>query len=402
MDTLKNVSFSIALFIIGAIFVVLGLSGGITINNNSLIFQELWAKIISAIIGVLLVIVAIFLEVKLKLSSRETGQIRESHQTQDYEIYLNRKEIHWSLYNEKVSNRFWACGTSLIGVFERGLVQKYASKGVRDIKILLPNTDMSFVSFEQLEKYDQLDIGLIGNQVELAKAAYEKFESMVLAGVEVPDVLKKYSGIMFSNITVFDDDAFISFYDCTGNGDNNITLHFNKNINDAGYNLVESEFLRMWKVKNTFGIKHKKIIGTSIFFVNNANQILLFLRDDKKSIPFPNCWDALGGNVDPGETPLECITREMGEEIGIKLESPNLFNVYDIRDRIECTFWQRANLDIKKINLKEGQRLKWFTEKEISAMADTEVAFGFKSIIFDFFKQKPYKEQEHHSLQDHA
>jgi hypothetical protein len=64
MDVLKNISFSIALFIIGAIFVLLGLSGGITIGSNSLAMQESWAKILSIIIGAILVTAAIYLEVK--------------------------------------------------------------------------------------------------------------------------------------------------------------------------------------------------------------------------------------------------------------------------------------------------------------------------------------------------
>ena len=71
-------------------------------------------------------------------------------------------------------------------------------------------------------------------------------------------------------------------------------------------------------------IKPKKYMGASVFFLNNDNQVLLLLRDNKKNIPFPNCWDALGGHVDPGETPLECIVREMKEEIDYELESPEL------------------------------------------------------------------------------
>jgi 8-oxo-dGTP diphosphatase len=391
MDTLKNISFSIALFIIGAIFILLGLSGGVTINNNSLIMRELWEKSLSTIIGLSLVITAVYLELRGKLPSRESKNINEFHEPSNHELFLNRKEIHWAPYNEKVSSRYWACGTSLIGVFEFGLIQKFANAGVRDIKIMLPNTDKSYISFEQLDKFDQLNIGIIENQVDLAKLAYEKFQSINLPNLESDEILKKYSGIMFSNITIFDDDAFIAFYDCTGSGGSNFTLHFNKSKNKLGYSFVESEFLRMWDTKKAFGKKFTKKIGTSIFFLNNANQILLFLRDDKKNIPFPNCWDALGGNVDEGETPLECIKREMAEEIGIQIESPVLFNIYNKSDRIECTFWQRANLDIKKINLKEGQRLKWFTEKEINMMTDDDLAFEFKPIMLDFFRLKPYK-----------
>jgi 8-oxo-dGTP diphosphatase len=130
--------------------------------------------------------------------------------------------------------------------------------------------------------------------------------------------------------------------------------------------------------------------GASILFLNHANQVLLLLRDDRQEIPFPNCWDALGGHVEEGETPRECITREMNEEIGKSLKDPRLFNVYDMEDRIEYTFWQREDFDIDEIHLNEGQRLKWFTEEEIKRMPNEELAFGFKSILLDFFHQKPF------------
>ena len=139
-------------------------------------------------------------------------------------------------------------------------------------------------------------------------------------------------------------------------------------------------------------IKPKKYMGATVFFVNDDHQVLLLLRDNKKNIPFPNCWDALGGHVDPGETPLECIVREMKEEIGYHLESPELFNIYDLDDRIDCIFWQRANFDINKINLQEGQKLKWFSEQEIRAMENAQIALGFKPILLEFFRKGPFKE----------
>ena len=38
-----------------------------------------------------------------------------------------------------------------------------------------------------------------------------------------------------------------------------------------------------------------KRLGCSIIFVNDNQQVLLFLRDDDPTIPFPNMWDVLGG-----------------------------------------------------------------------------------------------------------
>jgi 8-oxo-dGTP diphosphatase len=129
--------------------------------------------------------------------------------------------------------------------------------------------------------------------------------------------------------------------------------------------------------------------GASIIFINSENKVLLFLRDHKKEIPFPNCWDILGGGVEDGESPQETIKREIFEEIEVELRDFSLFRVYDMGDRIENTFWQRADFDISGMTLHEGQLLRWFTQEEINGMSEHELAFGFKSILLDFFHRKP-------------
>jgi hypothetical protein len=72
MDTLKNISFSIALFIIGAIFILLGLSGGFTFSNYALAIQDVWSRIVAITIGVVLSIVAIYMETKMKSAGEKT------------------------------------------------------------------------------------------------------------------------------------------------------------------------------------------------------------------------------------------------------------------------------------------------------------------------------------------
>jgi 8-oxo-dGTP diphosphatase len=127
--------------------------------------------------------------------------------------------------------------------------------------------------------------------------------------------------------------------------------------------------------------------GTSIIFVNDQKQILLFLRDDKPSIPYPNMWDVPGGHVEDGETPEQCIVREMKEEMDLTLEQFALLSVMEFTDRIEYTFWKMANLDIEGISLHEGQQLKWFTEFEAK---NTKLAYGFNEIVDNFFKKFPF------------
>ncbi len=127
--------------------------------------------------------------------------------------------------------------------------------------------------------------------------------------------------------------------------------------------------------------------GTSIIFVNDQKQALLFLRDDKPGLPYRNMWDVPGGHVDEGETPEQCIVREMKEEMGLTLEQFELFSVMEFTDRIEYTFWQKADLNTEKIDLREGQQLKWFTESEAK---NTKLAYGFNEILDDFFKKAPF------------
>ncbi|MHB8898737.1 MAG: NUDIX hydrolase, partial [Thermoguttaceae bacterium] len=128
--------------------------------------------------------------------------------------------------------------------------------------------------------------------------------------------------------------------------------------------------------------------GSSLLLVNNADQILLLLRDDNLEIPYPNMWDLPGGHVEPDETPEQCIVREIREEMGLDIPLPRLFRVTDFPDRIEHTFWFRMNLNLDEIRLTEGQRLRWFSESDV---ARTELAFGFNLIVDEFFAKHVWR-----------
>ena len=125
--------------------------------------------------------------------------------------------------------------------------------------------------------------------------------------------------------------------------------------------------------------------GSSIIFVNDKQQVLLFLRDNKPDIPYPDTWDVPGGHVDEGETPEQCIVREMREEMGISLKNFQLFSAIEFDDRVEYTFWKSENLDIDKIRLTEGQCLRWFTQDEVY---ETVLAYGFNRIMDNFFQSE--------------
>jgi 8-oxo-dGTP diphosphatase len=127
-----------------------------------------------------------------------------------------------------------------------------------------------------------------------------------------------------------------------------------------------------------------------LFFDANKGRVLLFLRDNKPNIPFPNMLDILGGGVEDGETAEEAVTREMAEELEDKrtelpfvLKDPVLFKVYiDERGTEQNIYCAPANFEINDLVLKEGQRLEWMTEQGLQS---TKLAFDFNEVVSEFF-----------------
>lgn len=107
------------------------------------------------------------------------------------------------------------------------------------------------------------------------------------------------------------------------------------------------------------------------------------MRDDDPGIPYPNMWDLPGGHVEDGETPRECICREMKEEMGLELEGIEPLSVVQFDDRTEYVFWKKMNLAVDSIRLTEGQRLRWFSRDEVER---TPLAYGFNQILTAFFR----------------
>ncbi|HWR01828.1 MAG TPA: NUDIX hydrolase [Chlorobaculum sp.] len=122
--------------------------------------------------------------------------------------------------------------------------------------------------------------------------------------------------------------------------------------------------------------------GASIILFNSRRQVLLFLRDDRPDLPYPNMWDLPGGHVEEGETPEACIVREMQEEIETDVTRCRPCSVYDFPDRIEHIFFMEMDADAESIPLHEGQRLQWFSSDEIPKL---QLAYGFDVVLSDFF-----------------
>ena len=104
--------------------------------------------------------------------------------------------------------------------------------------------------------------------------------------------------------------------------------------------------------------------AVKIFLVNDKNEFLLYLRDNKPEIPYPDYWDLIGGEIEKGETSLEAIQREIKEEICIEAKSIALVGEVTVNKSLLNSCKSKVLLykgsiyaNPKDIKLTEGQKL---------------------------------------------
>jgi mutator protein MutT len=103
-------------------------------------------------------------------------------------------------------------------------------------------------------------------------------------------------------------------------------------------------------------------IAAALLF-DRSGKLLVYLRDDKPTIPFPNHWDFFGGHVEPGETPEQALVREVKEEIGYDLRAFHHFRDYactsgDAYPNTKHIYYAKIDALPEELTLHEGQYLK--------------------------------------------
>lgn len=64
-----------------------------------------------------------------------------------------------------------------------------------------------------------------------------------------------------------------------------------------------------------------KMFSYTICFIKQGNNILLLNRESPE---WMGIWNGVGGKLEEGENPFECIIREIREETGIEMEPQNV------------------------------------------------------------------------------
>jgi 8-oxo-dGTP diphosphatase len=106
-----------------------------------------------------------------------------------------------------------------------------------------------------------------------------------------------------------------------------------------------------------------------VLLFDRTGRLLIYLRDDKPEIPFPNHWDLFGGHVEDGESPEQALVREVKEELGVTLQHWQFFRRFDcaagdVYPNVKHIYWARIGQTAHQLTLYEGQRIRSITMAE--------------------------------------
>ena len=119
---------------------------------------------------------------------------------------------------------------------------------------------------------------------------------------------------------------------------------------------------------------NKEVVLTTQIYLEKDNKYLMLLRNKKEHDINEGKWIGVGGHMEEGETPLECVIREVKEETGLTLNSALLrAKIYFTSDDYNELIYQYTSSDFsgEVIECNEGV-LKWVPIKDVLSLPTWE------------------------------
>jgi|TARA_B100000315_G_scaffold183625_1_gene172537 8-oxo-dGTP diphosphatase len=130
-------------------------------------------------------------------------------------------------------------------------------------------------------------------------------------------------------------------------------------------------------------------IGTLCYLQNNNSTLMLY-RNKKENDIHKNKWNGLGGKLESGESPEECIVREVNEESGYDINNPTLrgimtFPKFDMVNDWIVFLYTCSEFSGNIIDSNEGE-LEWIKDENL---LDLNLWEGDK-IFMKWINEKPF------------
>lgn len=115
----------------------------------------------------------------------------------------------------------------------------------------------------------------------------------------------------------------------------------------------------------------QKMILATLCYIHHNNHTLMLHRVKKADDMHAGKWNGLGGKFEPGETPEECVVREVREESGLEIRKPRLvgllmFPHFKGADWYVFVFTARE-FEGELIDSSEGH-LEWIPDAEVESL----------------------------------
>ena len=107
----------------------------------------------------------------------------------------------------------------------------------------------------------------------------------------------------------------------------------------------------------------------TLCYVRRAGQTLMVHRIKKANDMHMGKWNGMGGKLEPGESPEDCVVREIREEAGLRIKAPVLKGVLTFPDFAKGEDWYvfvftASSFAGKLIDSPEGE-LRWIPDREL-------------------------------------
>jgi 8-oxo-dGTP diphosphatase len=110
----------------------------------------------------------------------------------------------------------------------------------------------------------------------------------------------------------------------------------------------------------------------TLCYIRQNNRTLMLLRNRKVNDIHHGKWNGLGGKFHPGESPEDCVTREVYEESGLMIKNPRLHGIMTFPSFSAGEDWYvfvftASDFQGKLIDSLEGQ-LQWIDDNQIRSL----------------------------------
>ncbi|MFH1195274.1 MAG: 8-oxo-dGTP diphosphatase [bacterium] len=113
----------------------------------------------------------------------------------------------------------------------------------------------------------------------------------------------------------------------------------------------------------------RKTILATLCYVKKDGHTLMIYRNKKENDYHQGKWNGLGGKFEPGESPEDCVIREIREESGLQIRNPRMcgfinFPLFDTVNDWSVFLFTADDFDGELIDSPEG-KLEWIPDKKL-------------------------------------